>query len=222
MALPHTELAALDYLFVSGEPASVYAARALSLAGNDTGLVSFVAEVALQAGDHPLAARSWRRMLEVKPSSWPQVADAAVTVLSPDEILGNVVLDGRSAVLFAGRLYASDQDRPVRARFYQNALERKFTDENLTDAESLFLQASALAGLDQSDQARERVDAALALDPYQLAWREEYINWLVRWGRLGDAHTQALNGLYFFPESSNIRAALERTAEELARLGRDQ
>jgi O-antigen ligase/tetratricopeptide (TPR) repeat protein len=217
LALPHAELASLDYLLANGDSASTYATRALSLSGNNERLVAFLAQVAVQAGDRKLAALCWRKALEVKPSSWAEVADTARMVLSADEILSDVLADGRNTIRFADHLYAREEERPVRDRYLQAGVERLPVDQGITTAERLFLEAHALAGLNQPNQARKQMEAALALEPTQSAWREEYIDWLLRWGRPDEAHSQALSGQYFSPDSPAIRAAVERTAEVLAR-----
>jgi len=221
LALPHAELASLDYLLAEGNnSASTYATRALSLSGNNERLLTFLAQLAVQAGDRKLAALCWRKTLEVNPSSWSEVADAAGMVLSPDEILSEVLADGRDTIRFADHLYAREEERLVRDRYFRAAVERLPVDQGITAAERLFLEAHALAGLDQPAQARKQMEAALVLEPAQSAWREEYIDWLLRWGRPDEAHAQALNGQYFSPDSKAIREAVDRTAEVLARGGR--
>jgi O-antigen ligase/tetratricopeptide (TPR) repeat protein len=219
LALPHAELASLDYLLGKGNSASTYATRALSLSGNNELLPTFLAQVAIQAGDRKLAALCWRKTLEVNPSSWLEVADAAGLVLSADEILSDVLADGRSTIRFADHLYAREEERPARDRYFRAGVERLPVDQGITAAERLFLEAHALAGLEQPEQARKQMEAALTLEPTQSAWRQEYIDWLLRWGRPDEAHAQALSGQYFSPDSPAIRAAVDRTAEVLARGG---
>ena len=82
-ALPHGQLASLDYMLVGGDTASVYAERALRLAGNDARIISFLTQVALEVRDPDLAARCWQKAMVANPASWPQVADAAAIVLRP-------------------------------------------------------------------------------------------------------------------------------------------
>jgi len=219
LALPHAEMAALDYLLASAESVSTYVQRALSLSGNDAQLLTYLAEIAAQAGDRKLAAQCWRKSLEVKPSDWTEIADAARMVLSPEEILRDVATNGFDAVRFADRLYPEAVQRPIRDRFFQVAIERFAASREIIAAEQLFLEAHALASLDQPVRARKQMETALALEPAQAAWREEYIEWLLRWGRADEAHAQALKGRYFSPNSQAIREAVDRTAEVLARGG---
>src|SRR5207248_2615000 len=69
-ALPQAELASLDYLLSGGDSASAYAARALELAGSDGRLLLFLGEVAAQAGDPGLAARSGSSSQAMPWPSW--------------------------------------------------------------------------------------------------------------------------------------------------------
>ncbi|MHB1559939.1 MAG: O-antigen ligase family protein [Isosphaeraceae bacterium] len=216
-ALPHAQLATLDYLLVGGDPAPVYADRALRLAGNDSSMMMFLARVALEVKDPGLATQCWRRSLAADPSSWPQIADSVATVLTPTQILSEVVQDGRGAIEFAHHLYPGPEQRDVRERFLQAAFERLDHDPGLTDAERFYLQARALAGLGRPGPARRRMEAALTLRPGQSTWREMYIDWLLQWGLPDEAHAQALTGLALSPNSSTLRTAVERTAEAVAR-----
>jgi O-antigen ligase len=220
LALPHAELASLDFLLVKGDPPSKYATRALRLAGNDTSLIEFLAQVAVQAGDRSLAAHCWHKELEVSPSRWQEVADEAVIVLSADEILSGVVTDGRNAVRFAERLYGEADQQPQREQFLQAAINRLKVDREITMSDRLFFEAHASAGLNLREQACERMEAALALEPARSDWREEFVDWLFRWGRHDDAHKQALIGRYFSPDSQVFRAAVDRSADALARGGK--
>ena len=215
LALPHAELASLDYLLVGGDSASVYAARALDRAGGDGMLLQFLGGVAAQAGDPVLAARCWRRTLETEGTNWQEVADAAVMALSSAEILSEVVSSGRDTMRFADRLYGGAEHRDVRDSFFLAALDRLDRDRGLTAAERLFLQGRAFAVLNRPEPG-ERIEAALVLEPDQSAKREEYIDWLLHWGRFDEAHEQALSGLYFSPDSAAFRKAVDRTNEALA------
>jgi hypothetical protein len=218
-ALPHAELASLDYLLVGGDTALARAAGAVDLAGSDVRLLMFLGDVTVQLGDPGLAARCWRRTLETEGSNWQEVADAVVMVLTPPDILSNVLSSGRDTMRFADRLYDRPEDRDVRDSFLLAAVDRLERDRRLTDGERLFLQGHALAVLDRPEPARKRIEAALSLQPDQSAWREEYIDWLLLWGRLDEAHAQALTGLYVSPDSASFRQAVDRTAEVLARGG---
>ena len=55
LALPHAELAQLDYLIEGGEPVSAHAARALRLGRASAKVLAMAAQAALQAGDIDLA-----------------------------------------------------------------------------------------------------------------------------------------------------------------------
>ena len=218
LAFPHAELASVDYLLAEGNhSASTYVTRALSLAGNNDALLAFLAQVAVHAGDRKLASLCWRKTLAANPSSWPEVADAARMVLSADELLTYVAADGQTMIRFADRLYSCADQRLERVQFLHTAMERLALDREVPNAERLYWEAHASAGLELSEQACERMEAALAQQPDHTAWREEYIAWLLQWGQHDRAHRQALIGLYFSPDSENIRSAVNASAEALAR-----
>ena len=217
LALPHAELAALDYLLEQGDASTTYMKRALALSGNDTRLLASMAQIAVQTGDRELAADCWRKSLRVDPPSWTEVADAARIFLSPDEILNEVAVSGCDAIRFADWLYPEAPERPVRDRFFRVAIDRFAGVHETKTAEQLFLEAHALASLDDSARAGTQMEKALALQPAQAAWRDEYIKWLLRWGRAEEAHAQALKGRYFSPDSQALHEALDRTADALAR-----
>ena len=123
LALTHAELASLHELLIQGDPASRYGARALGLSGNDGQMIDFLAQVGVQSNDLVLAADCWRKKLDVNPSSWPAVADEAATVLSAAELLSDVAVDGRNAILFAERLYDEAEHVQERDLFFQTALD---------------------------------------------------------------------------------------------------
>lgn len=212
----HAKLASLDFLLERGDPASAYARRALRLAGGDERTLAFAAQVAVQVGDLDLAARCWRRCLQVRESSWTEVADSAAAALPPDRILERVVPTGRHALGFADRLYAAPAQRPIQERFLRAAVARLPRDRGLPEAERLRLEARAWAGLDSPGPAGDRMKAALSLEPRRGDWRGEYIEWLLGWGQLEEAHAQAMFGMHFSPDDPGARRALERTAEALA------
>jgi O-antigen ligase len=216
-ALAHAELAGLHYLLEGGDPAAVYGGRALGLAGGDESIVELIVQVALAIGDLDLAARCWRKSLEVREAGWPRVAAAAAAALPPDRILEGVVSRGRHALWFAERLYAAPGDRAVRERFLRAAIARLPGDRDLAEAERLRFEAQAWAGLGDPGRARVRMEAALALEPRRGAWRAELIGWLIAWGEVEAAHDQALVGLHFSPDDPLARRALEQATEALAR-----
>ncbi len=216
LALPHAELAFLRFLLTKGDSTSVYATRALNLAGNDVQVIAFLARLAVQSGDHKLAARCWRKILHVSPTRWPEVADEAVNLMIADELLSEIITDGKTAIQFAERLYSEADQTDEHDRLLNAALMLLANDQDIALPERFYLEARAAAGLNLQHQACERMDAALAIEPEQSTWREEYITWLVRWGRDDDAHKQALIGQYYMPESTTMRQAATDTAERLA------
>ena len=217
LSLPHARLATLDFLLEGDDPPSAYLERALRLAGTDRQLLDLAQTMAIQVRDLDLAARCWRRILSLGEPRWEPIADMAGRLLEPGEILDRVVPSGRHALWFAERLYADPEYRPIRDRFLREAIARLPSDADLSRGERLRLEAEAWSLLDDRDRAEDRMEQALALEPGRIAWRKELVEWLIAWGRVREAHDQALAAHYFAPDHPDARSALERAAEALAR-----
>ncbi|MGC1719940.1 MAG: O-antigen ligase family protein [Isosphaeraceae bacterium] len=210
-------LASLNYLLEHGDSAAEYLKRGLRLAGADSELLNFAALVAVQVDEFELAARFWRRSLEVRDENWAEVADLCSSVLPAEKIRDEVVPSGRSALRFAERLYSAPADQATRDSFLQAAVEHLPEDRGLSEAERLSLEAQAYAMLNSRDQACERMQAALVLEPVRVEWRNLLIDWLLAWGRSTEAHDVAMVGVYYRPNDPAAQRALERTDEALAR-----
>jgi O-antigen ligase len=221
--LAHAGLACLAGLLEGGDPAVVYLGRASRLAGNRREVLTLVGGLAAGVGDLELATHCWRRALEAGPDDWAGIADAASATLTPDRILDEVIPNGRLALRFAERLYpdpevdAGGKGKLARREFLREAARRLPDDRDVGPAERLQLEARAWAGLDEPGPAREKMEAALALEPGNFAWRKDLIDWLLRWGRIDEAHEQAKVGFYYAPDSKATREALEVTADAMAR-----
>ena len=210
-------LASLDFLLDHGDASAEYLKRGLSLAGADSDLLNFAAIVAAQGDEFELAGRFWRRSLEVRDDDWAEVADLSASILTPQQILDEVVPSGRSTFLFAERLYSAPPDQTTQDSFFHAALDRLPEDRGLSEADRLSLEAQADAKLSNRDRARARMLAALALEPSRVEWRNLLIDWLLTWGRSAEAHDIAMVGLHYRPDDPTARQALERTDEALAR-----
>lgn len=213
-ASTHVGLASLHYLLNGDEPATVLLDRARWLAGADAATLAQAADLAAQLDDLNQAARCWRRILAVRSEDWEQVADAAGAVLSPEAIRDEVAIGGRDTLRFADHLYAEDRD--ARDILMTAALGRIPNEIELSKAERLSLEAHARAALGQPDEARERMEQALALEPSRGEWREELIGWLTSRGEIKSARRHARIGLQLCPDRRGFRVALEETSEALA------
>ena len=183
LALSHAELASLNELLENGDTASTYVARALRLSGNDSQLIEFLAQVAVQTGDRGLAAQCWRKQLRVNPSSWSDVADEAAAVLSTDELLSDVVADGHGAVRFAEALLRRRRSAESAISAYRPRSHDCRSTGNSARRSGCFTKLMHGRASISRDQACERMTAALALEPDQANWREDYVAWLLAWGR---------------------------------------
>ncbi len=216
-ALPHAGLAGLADSLRPGDPPSVYAGRALRLSSHAP-TIHFLARVAAAAGDLDLAARCWKKSLQLSDSGWGEVADAAAAVLPPGKILGQVLpRGGRHALYFADKLYAAPEDREERDRFLRAAIERMPGDIDLPPIDRLWLESQARAKLGDRDRARGQMGKALAANPLRVAWRSQFVRWLIEWREWDEAHEQALIGTRLSPDDPELQRALEATVDAIAR-----
>jgi O-antigen ligase/tetratricopeptide (TPR) repeat protein len=222
LALPHAELAQLDFLIERGEPVSVHAARALRLGRGSAEVLILAAQAAMQAGDADLACACWCAALAARPAVWIEVADQVGVVLPPERILTQILTpgSGQHLVYFAERLYAEPEDAEVRTRYMRAALKRLDHEVRLPEPERCQLVARAAAAVGDHRLARKRMEQALRFDPTRSEWRQQLILWLIEWGDPAEARRQALVGLHLEPADWRLRQALEAAAEALA-LGSD-
>jgi tetratricopeptide (TPR) repeat protein len=220
LAPSHARLAGLDYLLVGVDGPGVHAARALRCAGADSPLLLLAARAAAQAGEHAVAARAWRRALEVREQDREAIVDAAAGWLSPDQVVDLVLPQGAEwAVWFADRSLAGPGDAASRDRCFRSALRQLPGDARLPAADRLRLEARARAGLGEVAGVGALWEAALAAEPQRAEWREEYVHWLAGRGEDEAAYRQAVLGVRFSPAHDGLRRALEVTADALARQG---
>jgi Tfp pilus assembly protein PilF len=83
-------------------------------------------------------------------------------------------------------------------------------------AEDLRLKASIRGSLGQDEAAREAYQAALALEPMHLDWRNEFAELLYEQGRFRDAHQELLAILVLDPQNARARQLLDKVAQGIA------
>jgi O-antigen ligase len=219
LALPHAELATLDFLLPGESRGAEYIERAVRLAGANKPLIALATQLALQLGRPDLTARGLRKALETGALAQNEVADLAGLALTGDEILREVCPDGRAALEFCDRLYAAPDEQGTRETFLRGALERWGDDPTIPTGARLELEAQLRKRLGDRSCAQDRMERALRLEPRRAAWRKDLVMWLIAWGRPREAHEQALAGLEYAPRSPETHAALEAAAEAMARGG---
>ncbi|RUL87081.1 O-antigen ligase family protein [Tautonia sociabilis] len=219
LAEAHGGLAGLDYLLVGGDGGRTLASRAERLAGADTDLLGRLARLAAHQGDARVASRRWRRLLSIDPEAWEPVALAAAALLSPDEILDEVVPpgDGRTALRFAGLLFAEGGDPASRDRFLRAAAQWLPKDDRIAPADRLALEAEAWAGLGRTEEASRSLARSLVLEPGRLDRRRTLVDVLITRGELDEARRQAQVGLSYHPGDPVLRRAIEQVADRIAR-----
>ncbi len=216
--LAHAGIGTLSFLFEPGVRPSWYVERVLESAGANTEILRFGAQVAGVSGDLPIAARCWRRVLQVS-DDWVTIADAVNGVLSPDDVLNTVIPEerGHFALGFADRLYTTPEQKLSRDKFLRHAVARMPYDARLSPPERLWLEARARAELDDRATSVLRMRSALSLSPGRSDWRKEMIEWLIAWDQPEDAHQQALLLRNLVPQDPDLPKLLDRTAEAIAR-----
>jgi len=180
----------------------------------------FLAQVAVAQGDLPLAARCWKKAIEVYPAGWAEVADRAGAVLSPEMVLSDLLPPGGQYPLeFADRLYRGPESREARELFLREAIARARAggDVGASEAERLWTEARARARLGEQAAARRGMDEVMAMEPLDNDRRAEYIDWLIEWGSLSEAHRVSLVGLRLEPDHPGLRRAYQAVVDALAR-----
>ena len=124
-------------------------------------------------------------------------------MLSPEQILDQVLPESGTLVIrFVDLLYPGPPSKPARLLFLKEAIKRAGRDPTQTDSERLWCEAQARARFDEHDLARKGMEAALAEEPTREVWRNEYIDWLIRWGDTEEAFAQATIGVNLVPMQS--------------------
>jgi O-antigen ligase/tetratricopeptide (TPR) repeat protein len=220
MADPHARLATLDYLLRGGDPANVYAERALRLAGSSLQVLELVQGVALHLGDLDLLAHCWNKILRLDPSMSAPIADMAKDLFKAPEIRDRIVPSGLVALLFAERLYTTPEERPSREILLRAALDNLARDQDLEPAERFRAEGRIWFLRDDQEQAKAGMEKALALDPKLGTCRVQLVDWLIGWGRAREAYDQAMIGLYYSPGDVPMQQARDRAADALAKTER--
>jgi O-antigen ligase len=214
----HAHLASLDYLIKNGESTATHAVRALRLSGADSQVTMLAAVVAAQAGEIDVVAPALRRTLVLRSSEWATIADFADNVLTPAEILNEVLpLEGGYEIRFADRLFAEPEDQAARTLFLNAALERAADNATLTPAERQWFQGQAWARLGDRGKARQAMNEALVLESTHSDRRQELVRWLLEWGLIEEANTHVRIGLGLDPDHDGLRKEQTKVVDAIAR-----
>jgi O-antigen ligase/tetratricopeptide (TPR) repeat protein len=218
LPLGHARLAELDYLIAGGETATIHAARALRLSGYDHRVLILAGQAAAQAGDIALAAQCWQKSLSIEHEQWAEIALAAASLMTPEQILAKVLPPGgRYPILVADLLYTEPEQRPAREAFLRASAARAGGDPTLSPAERLWVEGQARARLGERDPARKLMTDALLAEPSHPEWREGLIDYLLAWGDLEEASRQARVASTLNPDHPGIQRALNSTLDAIAR-----
>jgi hypothetical protein len=216
LSIPYAKLASLDFLLKGGKSSAVMNARAFQLAGSHADVISLCGQLALQGDDPELLSLVLNRRLKNSIGRWEEVAEQASLFFSPEYIFSRIVSSGREAVLFAGYLYPSAEDRATRDQLLHAAIEQLRSDQESGAAECAYWEAKAWSLRGDRGRAERAILQALGLKPRQASWRRELVEWYLDWGRLQEAHEQALIGLQLTPLNGESRQAWALSFDALA------
>jgi hypothetical protein len=218
LALSHARLGSLDYAIDHGEPASVHAARALRLNGYDYRVIDLAAIVAANVKDGDLAARCWRKSLQIHPEGWPRIAFYAEQLFTPEQIVAKVLpTQARFAVPFADLLYGAPDKKERSDAMLRAAIPLLADDATLSPTDRIWVEGQARARLGERDPARKLMAEALDLEPLKDAWRAEYVAWLIDWNDPKEAQAQAKIGVHLNPADENLQKMMKLATEAFAR-----
>ena len=218
LALTHARLAELDYLIEGGETTSVHATRALRQSGYDHLVLVLAGQAAAQARNIDLAASCWQKSLLIRPDAWIEVVAAASMLMTPEQVLDQVLPPGgRFPLLLADQLYSSPESRETRDKYLRACIARLPNDPDMSSAERVWFESQARARLGERESARKLMTEAMLGDSVHPDWRESLIDWLIAWGDLEEASRQARIGLTLHPEHPGIQRAAKSALDALAR-----
>ena len=174
-------------------------------------------QAAAQARDIALAARCWRKALSLRPEAWMEVVGAAATLMTPEQILDQVLPPGgRLPFLLAEQVYTTPEWRETREKYLRACIKRVPNDTDMSSAERLWLESQARALLGERDLARNLMSESMLADSHHPEWRERFVDWLLAWGEVEEASRQARIGLTLHPDHPGIQRAAKAAIDAFA------
>ena len=217
LALANMECANLHYLLRTTDPSSVYIQRAFALAGASPSVLVITGKLANEDGDIDTMKKCWRRALEVNPEVWVAVAAPAMSTLTPEQILSDVIPpdQGRLALFLATGFEGTK--RSMREALLNGALEMIPHDVTLDPADVKYQIAMTYYQLGQTEDAVNQLVASLRLAPKDTSRRLALIQWLSELKAWKEARLHANLGLQLQPNEPNLlgwqRLIIERIAQ---------
>ena len=153
-----------------------------------------------------------------EPWDWDEVADDAGSTLPPEQLLDQVLpWSGRSAVMFAERLYPKPEQTAPRELFLRAALDAFPKKRCRRRSGSSWWPAPGGPGGPGRCSAADRVGPQPGTSPARMAEGPRAL--VACLGRLGRRRSHALAGLRIEPGNVDLQVAVERATDALARGG---
>jgi O-antigen ligase/tetratricopeptide (TPR) repeat protein len=202
------------------DPPTDYTQRVKELAPGNPEAWYQCGQVELASLDPKQAWASYRHSLELSEDYLPLILAQSNKVLSPEEMLENV-LSNRPEVLLAAasRLYPNADQVEERRPFLEKALALLGADAEKRTPAEWHTQAVIQRSLGELDAAASAYETALAKQPLQTEWRFEFARVLYERVRLEDARRQLVVVLTQQPRHAAAQQLLTAVKNDLARKG---
>ena len=201
--------------FEKAEPRETYLERAKFLAPDDPELWERCGTLELMDGRPDQAWTSCRRSLELSDSNLPEILDRCGVLLSPDDIIRQVLPD-RPGLLLKVALYLYPQPGEGRRPFLEQALATLEKRPDALGAVDLHVKALIHRALGQPVEALAAYRASLDRKPLQLAWRYELAELLYEQNRFQESFKELLKVQMLQPKNDQARVLMDAVKGKIA------
>ena len=202
--------------FEKAEPREAYLERAKFLSPDDPELWERCGTLELRDGRPDQAWTSWRRSLELSDSHLPEILARCGVLLSPDDIIRQVLPD-RPSLLLKAALHLYAQPGEGRRPFLEQALAILEKQPHALGAADLHLKASIHRALGQPVEALAAYRASLDREPLQLARRYGLAELLYEQNRFQESFQELLKVQMLQPENTQTRKLMDAVKGKIAK-----
>lgn len=217
-AKPHLRIAAYVRSLGSADPRTSYLERAQLLDPSDPELWYRCGIHELRDGQPERAWRSWRRSLELSDHYLSEVLDRSRVVLTPRDILENLLPDNAGLLLrSATHLYPGSDALAEQKPFLVKALMLLEDQPTALTADDFHVKAVIYTSLGQPTEALAAYQGALVREPQHIDWRYQFAKLLYEQGQFREARHELLTVLAQQPGHAPARELLDTVTRELAK-----